>query len=121
MLQDTMEEDPKMPTGRLEEAGQAVGLLGGEQRWPLAVALLLAGSEGGYERVSPCNQVTASFPQRVKAQGDPDLHHPYAQREGGGAGELSPCFHRWMGSQERRLPSCVSAWKLPSLPLSSFV
>lgn len=62
MLPDTMEEDPMMPMGWLEEAGQAVELLRGEQRWQLALALLLEGSKGGLEKVSPCNQVTASLP-----------------------------------------------------------
>jgi len=56
-----MEEDPVMPTGQLEKAGQAVELLRRELRWTLVLALLLAGSKGGYERVSPCNRVTASF------------------------------------------------------------
>lgn len=116
-----MEADPVMPTGRLEEAGQAVELLGGELRWTLVLALLLAGSKGGYERVSPCSWVTASLPHRVKVQRDLGLHHPPAQREGGGAGGLPPCFQHWMGSQETGLPSCASAWTLPNLSLSSFV
>lgn len=83
-----MEADPMMPTGRLEEAGQAVELLRGELRCTLALALLPAGSRGGYERVSPRSWVTASLPHRVKVQRDPGLQQPPAQREGGGAGGL---------------------------------
>lgn len=63
VLQDIAEEDPVMPTAWLEEAGQAAELLRRELRWPLVLALLQAGSKGGYDRVSARDHVTASLPQ----------------------------------------------------------